>query len=103
MSGIYLIPSLIEKPLESEMFELYQSDLPSKSIFSQEIQLWKQNWANEKNVPTTLSETLKYIITKNMKQIFSNVTRVLSILLVTAATSASVEKAKSALRHVKTE
>ena len=36
----------------------------------------------------TLLETLKYM--KNMKEIFQNITRVLSILLTTAATSASV-------------
>ena len=99
MSGMYLIPSLIEKLPESEIFEYYQSDLPSESSFSQEIQLWKQNWAYEKNIPTTLSETLKYIITKNMKEIFPNVTRILSILQTAAATSASVERLNSALRH----
>ena len=36
-----------------------------------------------------------------MKEIFLNVTRVLSILLRTAATSASEERENSALRHVK--
>ena len=102
-SGIYLIRRLIEKLPESEIFEHYQSDLPSESNFSQEIQLWKQNWANEKNIPTTLSETLTYIITKNMKEIFPNVTRVLSILLTAAATSASVERTNSVLRHAKTD
>ena len=38
-----------------------------------------------------------------MKEIFPNITQVLSILLTTAATSASVERAYSALRHVKTD
>ena len=38
-----------------------------------------------------------------MKKIFPNITQVLSILLTTAATSASVERAYSALRHVKTD
>ena len=37
-----------------------------------------------------------------MKDIFPNVTWALSILLTTAATSASVKRANSALRHVKT-
>ena len=40
---------------------------------------------------------------KNMKEIFLNITRVLSILLTTAGTSTSVERANSALRHVKTD
>ena len=91
----------IEKLPESEIFEYYQSDLPGESSFSQEIHLWKQNWVNEKNIPTTLSETLKYM--KNMKEIFPNITRVLSILLTTAANSAGVERANSAFRHVKTD
>ena len=96
MSGIE-----IEKLPESEIFEYYQSDLPGESSFSQEIQLWKQNWVNKKNIPTTLSETIKYM--KNMKEIFLNITRVLSILLTAAGTSASVETDNSALRHVKTD
>ena len=101
MSGMYLIPSVVEKLSKSEIFEYYQSDLPSKSSFSEEIQLWKRNWANEKSVPTTLSETLKYIITKNMKEIFPNVTRILSILQTPAATSASIKRSNSALGYVK--
>ena len=43
MSGIYVIPSLIDKLLESEIFEYYQSDLPSESSFCHKIQLWKRN------------------------------------------------------------
>ena len=50
---------------------------------------------------TTLPETLKYM--KNMKEIFPNITRVLSIHLTTAATSANEEKANSVLRNVKTD
>ena len=92
MSGMYLIPGVIEKLPKSEIFEYYQSDLPSESSFSQEIQLWEQNWADEKSVPTTLSESLKYIITKNMKEIFPNASRIFSILQTAAATSASVER-----------
>ena len=37
-----------------------------------------------------------------MKEIFPNVNRVLSILVTTAGTSASAERANSDLRHVKT-
>ena len=36
-----------------------------------------------------------------MKEIFPNITRILSILLTTTTTSASVERANSALLHVK--
>ena len=39
MSGIYLIPSLMKKLPESEILEYYQSDLPSDSSVSQQIQL----------------------------------------------------------------
>ena len=76
ISEICLIPSLIEKLPESEIFEYYQSDLPSESSCSQEIQLWKGNWVNEKTIPTMLSANLKCIITKNLKEVFPNVTRV---------------------------
>ena len=40
---------------------------------------------------------------KNIKEIFLNITWVLSILLTTAATSTSLKRANSALRHVKTD
>ena len=40
---------------------------------------------------------------KNMKEIFPNITRVLSILLTTVATSGSLERVNSALQHVKTD
>ena len=100
MSEMYLIPSLTEKLPESEVFEYYLFDLPS---FRQGIQLWKLNWANEKKIPITLSETLKYIIMKNMKEIFPNYTLVLAFSLTTAATSATVEIENSVLRHVKAD
>ena len=64
MKGIYLIPSLIEKLSVSEMFEYYQSNIPSESIFSQQIQLRKRNWANKKNIPTMVSEFPEYIVNK---------------------------------------
>ena len=37
MNEMYLFPCL----KEAEIFEYYQSDVPSESSFSQEIQLWK--------------------------------------------------------------
>ena len=40
---------------------------------------------------------------KNMKEIFPNITRVLSILLTTVATSGSLERVNSALQQVKTD
>ena len=55
-SGMYLIRNLIEKLTESEMFEYHQFNLPSEPSCSQEIRLRKQNWADEKNIPTPLSE-----------------------------------------------
>ena len=39
MSGIYLIPRLIERLPNSGIFQYYQSDVPNEHSFSQEIQL----------------------------------------------------------------
>ena len=51
---------LVEKTrVQKTRVQYYQSDLPSQSSFSQEIQLWKRNSA---------TETLKHIIMKNMKE-----------------------------------
>ena len=63
------------------------------------LSIWCTNWW----VQLVQQWVITYIITKNMKEIFPNITQVLSILLTTAATSASVERAYSALRHVKTD
>lgn len=74
-------------------------DLPDASSFDQELRLWKRKWEGVEERPSTLTSTLK---TVNDLQ-FPNVTNILRIILLQPATSASVERANSALKRVKTE
>ena len=50
-----------------------------------------------------LSKTLKYIPDNNVEVMFSNIKKVMSILLTASATIASVGRANSALRVIKTD
>ena len=71
-------------------------DMPSPSTFHHEIPLWKRKWASDESC-LSLSEALQ-----QCKQIkYSNIHRILHILLVKPVTSCSVERANSSLRFVK--
>ena len=51
----------------------------------------------------TPSATLEHLTQKNIHQMFSNIVRILSIILKTPATNARVERANSALHYAKTD
>ena len=52
---------------------------------------------------SSLSKTLKYISDNFLEVMFPNIKKVMSILLTTSATSASIERANSAVRFIKTD
>ena len=82
----------------------YGNDLPNEDGLIQEIKLWKQFWKKEKaEKPKTLSATLENLTQKHIYQMFPNIVRILSIILTTPATSATAERANSALRNEKTD
>ena len=101
MSEIYQIPSLIEKLPESEIFEftnlIYQVSPASVRKFScgNKTRLTRK----------TFQQRFRKLLNtwKIWKKYFQILTGVLRILLTTTATSASVERADFALRHVKTD
>ena len=101
---MFLIPNNLENiDVEKSSIEnFYGSDLPNQGEFDQEINLWKRYWLSENSITIkSLTETLRHIIQKNISQMFPNITRIISILLTTSATSATVERANSALRNIK--
>ena len=53
--------------------------------------------------PKCVPETLKYIKSKNMENIFPNISTILSVLILVTSTSATVERATPALRSAKTQ
>ena len=106
IKGIFLIPSNLENinAEVNKVKEAYSSDLPSPNEFEQEINLWKRSWSS-KNPETiaTITSTRDYIMERNIQQRFPSITRILSILMTTSATSATVETANSTLRSIKTD
>ena len=106
IKGMYLILSNLSDVDDKLKYikRYYSNDLPNEDGLIQEIKLWKQFWKKEKaEKPKTLSATLEHLTQKNIYQMFPNTERILSIILTTPATSASVERANSALRYVKTD
>ena len=82
----------------------YSNNLPNEDGLIQEIKSWKQFWKKEKAEKSkTLSATLEHLTQKNIYQLFSNILRILSVILTTSATSASVERANSVLHYAKTD
>ena len=106
IKGMYFIPSNLSDVDDKveHIKRYYSNDLPNEDGLIQEIKLWKQFWKKEKaEKPKTLLGTLEQLTQKNIYQMFPNIVRILSIILTTPATSASVERANSALRYVKTD
>ena len=77
----------------------YKEDLPDETCFHQEIRLWKRKWEGMEQKPSTLTATLKDINTIQ----FPNIAAIMRIVLLQPATSATVERANSALKRVKTD
>ena len=106
IKGMYLIPSNLSDVDDKvkHIKRYYSSDLPNEDGLIQEIKWWKQFWEKEKaEKPKTLSATLEHLTQKNIYQMFPNIVRILGIILTTPVTSASVERANSPLRYVKTD
>uniref|UniRef100_A0A3Q2GG60 HAT C-terminal dimerisation domain-containing protein n=1 Tax=Cyprinodon variegatus TaxID=28743 RepID=A0A3Q2GG60_CYPVA len=89
---------LMNTESEKDIFTSYKDDLPSGSTFRQEVKLWRAKWSSSVEKPSSLPEILKIT---NMK-CYPNIYRILHLLSVTPVTSASVERANSGLKAVKT-
>ena len=74
-----------------------------KTQTDQEIQLWKRYWSTEKTKVDTITSTLEHLSEKKINQMFPDITRILTTILTTASTSATVERANSSLRYIKTD
>ena len=103
--GMYLIPSNLSELHEHQhiILNYFVDDLPNSSAFSQEIRLWISFWSKRANVLTTITETLQSILKDHEQAVFPNILRILNLLLTTSVTSASVERANSALAFVKND
>lgn len=104
VKALYLLPNSVKKinqEIEQAIKSCYEDDLPSASAFQQEVRLWCRYWESESNLPSSLSETLKIVKSRNVHQLYPNIVTIFRILLTFSATSASVERSNSALRFIK--
>ena len=62
----------------------------SKPQIDQEIQLWKRFWSTEKTKVDAITSMLEHLLEKEIGQMFLKITRILTILLTKASTSATV-------------
>ena len=100
--AMHLIPSNLHNLVETsinELNEFYGPDLPFRTSLRQEIRLWRQLWGKATYLPTGISETLTSDCVSYTS--YPNICTILHILMLTAATSAGVERANSSLRFVK--
>lgn len=99
--GLCLIPVNLEQ-LDDQRFNdlksYYEADMPSAKTFDQEVRLWKREWENRHNKPSSVVATLDEI----NANLFPNIATIFRLLLLQPATSASVERANSALKRIKT-
>ena len=73
--------------------------MPRPLFFQQEIRLWKRYWEDTTNEkPATLQATFDEINPLR----FENIHYILHCLLIVSVTSATVERAHSSLKHIKT-
>ena len=100
--ALFLLPQNLDDITDTciaDIVEFYEKDLPSAQTVKQELRFWKGHWATEKGKPGTVSETLCHP-SCSMRR-FPNICTILHVLLVTAVTSAGVERSNSSLRFVK--
>ena len=101
----FLIPSHLNLMNDAHLKDIkaaYECDMRSPSTISQEVTLWTRHWANEKYKPVNVKDTLKQLSSHGLsKKLYPNIVGILRVLLTIPATSASVERANSALKFVK--
>lgn len=108
MSGFYLIPAYVENLTTEEqqrLIEFHMRDLPSPNTARQEFLKWKVHWLarEDRRSVLTISATLKHPSVINCTSRFPNVSLILRVTLLAPVSSATVERANSALKFVKSD
>ena len=89
----------MEQEAVEEMLKYYKEDLLSPNSFHQEVKLWQHMWSCQDSRPDSLSDTLAD--SRTCPTIFSNITKIINLLLLTSVTSCGVETANSSLKFIK--
>ena len=102
--GFKLLPSNVSEISSQDIdviCQRFKSDLPSPDSFTQELRRWKLFWCGHPDPPSSL----ELILTSPLysPKSYPNISTVLHILSVTPVTSATSERANSALKVVKSD
>jgi len=102
--GLCLLPCKVNsltRDIEDTLLTFYGRDLPSKETFHHEVMMWKTLWGSSSTHPANITATLND--ERVSRTTFPNLVTMLHLLLLTPVTSASVERANSALKFVKSD
>ncbi|XP_062512673.1 52 kDa repressor of the inhibitor of the protein kinase-like [Corticium candelabrum] len=86
---------------QAAILKAYAPDLPDDPTFEAEIRRWKRKWeyAGAATLPTSVTETLGAV----NEVAYPNIVCILGLLLIIPVTTATVERANSALKLIKTD
>lgn len=101
LTGFKLLPSNVQSLTDQDVCDLlqrYEPDLPSPDTLKAEVSLWRNKWACD-SLPKP--DSLPDALAQANRLMYPNVHRIFHLLLVIPVTSAGVERANSALKHVK--
>ena len=76
----------------------FSGDLPSPYSFKQKLILWKREWQEVTTPPSTIENTL----TEMSVSFYPNIAQILRLVLMLPVSAATVERAHSALKEIKT-
>lgn len=103
--GLALIPEnmamWLDEAAVASLATHFAEGLPDPSTFCEEVERWRLLWESEAMKPCSIESTLKSRRVLVRKECYPNILRILKLLLLLPVTSASVERANSALGFVK--
>ena len=106
IQGFHLLPSgsgnLAPDELSTELMPVYKNDLPSPDHLQTEMDRWQRKWKLVKEEGGMLPSTVPATLAECNSIAYPNIFVILQILLVIPVTTASVERANSSLKFVKT-
>jgi len=98
--ALYLLPGNIQELTKDSidaLFDFYRDDMPDADSFYQEVKLWTKRWQHSDQQQLPVSETLR----QTCKLMYPNITKILTLLLLTSVTAASCERSNSSLKFIK--
>ncbi|XP_062508479.1 52 kDa repressor of the inhibitor of the protein kinase-like [Corticium candelabrum] len=104
VQGLLLLPKHCQSLTphhQAAILKAYAPDLPDDPTFEAEIRRWKRKWeyAGAATLPTSVTETLGAV----NEVAYPNIVCILRLLLIIPVTTATVERANSALKLIKTD